>query len=159
MKYIKEQNEFVLENKITDFFKKFNISKIKEDLKEKLDIEESDSKKEIFIKLTKNLHDKSFEFIANHLSTIVGGALGALLGDLISYILTIFADINTVEQLLLMLAGMIFMLYRSKTGIDKYGLGLRSFTKDEPIKSPDYDELSDKDEISGVHFISKFGKE
>ena len=109
--------DYILENKVTDLFKKFNMIEIKRLLKEKLDIDENTSKLEIakkLIILDIKLDIKLFKY-----------NLGALLGGFIFYIISIFLDVAGVDpftttndipgipQYILWAAGAILGIYKT----------------------------------------------
>ena len=92
--------DYILENKVTDLFKKFNMIEIKRLLKEKLDIDENTSKLEIakkLIILDIKLDIKLFKY-----------NLGALLGGF-----TTTNDIPGIPQYILWAAGAILGIYKT----------------------------------------------
>jgi len=86
---ITNYDEYILENKVTDLFKKFNISEIKKLLKEKLDIDEKTPLLEIAKKLI--ILDIKLDL------KLLKYNLGALLGSFIFYILSIVLDVAGVD--------------------------------------------------------------
>jgi hypothetical protein len=86
----KESKEnLVLENKITDFVKKYDITEIKRLLKEKLEIDENSTKKEVAKKL--------LNFYIKLNLRLLKYELGAILGGFIFYFLSIVLDVAGVK--------------------------------------------------------------
>lgn len=114
---IKEElkKDILTENIISDISSKFNISKIKELLKEKLDIDETSTKLDVAKKLMKYYYNLNLKMLKYE--------LGALLGYFIFYVLSIFLDVAGVEpfttngepglpQFILWAAGTILGIYK-----------------------------------------------
>jgi hypothetical protein len=79
----------ILENKITTFFKKYDMEEIKRLLKEKLEIDENSTKQEVAKKL--------FKFYLKLQLKTLKYELGALLGGFIFYFLSIVLDVAGVK--------------------------------------------------------------
>lgn len=83
------KDNLVLENKITDFAKRYDIAEIKRLLKEKLEIDENSTKKEVAKKL--------FSFYIKLNLRLLKYELGAVLGGFIFYFLSIVLDVAGVK--------------------------------------------------------------
>tara|TARA_R110000772_G_scaffold3193_4_gene11543 strand:- start:12087 stop:12545 length:459 start_codon:yes stop_codon:yes gene_type:complete len=142
MKHLKHNEELILENKIMDIFSKFNPTKIKDQLKEKLGITEGDSKEEITQKLKDTLGDAYIESGVKSFKWIISGSLGVMLGAVINSILGIPS--MGEDSLWLELAGMIFMWYRAFTHIDKYSFKTKSPWTGKKFTNSDYDRDQEK---------------
>ena len=82
-------NDLLIEGKLNDIFKKFNITQIKKELKERLDIDETSTKMEVAKKLMKYIYNLNLKLLKYE--------LGAVLGGFIFYFLSIVLDLAGVE--------------------------------------------------------------
>ena len=82
-------NDLLMEGKLNDMFKKFNMTQIKKELKERLDIDETSTKMEVAKKLIKYLYKLNLKLLKYE--------LGAVLGGFIFYFLSIVLDVAGVE--------------------------------------------------------------
>ena len=90
-KIIREEinNDLLMESKLKDMFKKFNMTQIKKELKERLDIDETSTKMEVAKKLIKYSYKLNLKLLKYE--------LGAVLGGFIFYFLSIVLDMAGVE--------------------------------------------------------------
>lgn len=88
---LKEENnnDLLTEGKLNDIFKKFNITQIKKELKERLGIDETSNKTEVAKKLMKYMYNLNLKLLKYE--------LGAVLGGFIFYFLSIVLDVAGVE--------------------------------------------------------------
>ncbi len=93
MKVVLTEDQFnrliLKEGKLNDMFKKFNITQIKKELKERLDIDETSTKMEVAKKLIKYIYNLNLKLLKYE--------LGAVLGGFIFYFLSIVLDVAGVE--------------------------------------------------------------
>tara|TARA_R110001632_G_scaffold70305_1_gene163818 strand:- start:112 stop:1365 length:1254 start_codon:yes stop_codon:yes gene_type:complete len=90
-KIIREEmdNDLLMEGKLNDMFKKFNMTHIKKELKKRLDIDETSTKMEVAKKLIKYSYKLNLKLLKYE--------LGAVLGGFIFYFLSIVLDVIGVE--------------------------------------------------------------
>ncbi len=82
-------NDLLMEGKLNNLFKKFNMTQIKKELKERLDIDETSTKMEVAKKLIKYSYKLNLKLLKYE--------LGAVLGGFIFYFLSIVLDLTGVE--------------------------------------------------------------
>jgi hypothetical protein len=82
-------NDLLMEGKLNDMFKKFNMTQIKKELKERLDIDETSTKMEVAKKLIKYSYKLNLKLLKYE--------LGAILGGFIFYFISAVLDITGVE--------------------------------------------------------------
>ena len=66
-------NDLLMEGKLNDMFKKFNMTQIKKELKERLDIDETSTKMEVAKKLIKYSYKLNLKLLKYELGAILGG--------------------------------------------------------------------------------------
>ena len=82
-------NDLLIEGKLNNLFKKFNMTQIKKELKERLDIDETSTKTEVAKKLIKYSYNLNLKLLKYE--------LGAVLGGFVFYFLSIVLDVAGVE--------------------------------------------------------------